>query len=414
MYIGVEMDPIVPQLLVEPSFIEIQPSLIDGLHLDNHTGIISGTPSGSTRSKSVSYAVTVVTPDWANATASFTLLYVEHSEYLDRGVIACILEEEVGFNMIAPELFSLYPFRPICHIQDTLSWSDQYDANSHTHQNSLFPSSAHGFLRFVTHFESDYASPTTFILSSCSRLSIFIDSHTSPFLEEEASAAVKERRGTIFLGRGLHRVVILLSTYSVWEGKVFFSLSFSVHSQGLTPALLTSESLVLPSIPPLSLPSILTTHQHIPHAESLPSLHLAQHATPTTHSPAISLLNPATPRLFSPVPGNTSLHYIASNTGGETPVQVTGHTLPSRHGLLVTVSAVAFSATQHFLHQSRFAAPRRTVQQEVVPTVSAFNASALPHDVAEPLVEFNATLAVHAAGPFQLEASVRQGHGSVA
>ena len=77
-------------------------------------------------------------------------------------------------------------------------------------------------------------------------------------------------------------------------------------------------------------------------------------------------------------------------------------------------SAVAFSATQHFLHQSRFAAPRRTIQQEVVPTVSAFNASALPRDVAEPLVEFNATLAVHAAGPFQLEASVRQGHGSVA
>lgn len=133
MYIGVEMDPIVPQLLVEPSFIEIQPSLIDGLHLDNHTGIISGTPSGSTRSKSVSYAVTIVTPNWANATVSFTLLYVEHSEYLDRGVIACILEEEVGFNMIAPELFSLYPFRPICHIQDTLSWSDQYDADSHTH-----------------------------------------------------------------------------------------------------------------------------------------------------------------------------------------------------------------------------------------------------------------------------------------
>lgn len=34
----------------------------------------------------------------ANATASFTLLYVEHSEYLDRGVIACILEEEVGIQ----------------------------------------------------------------------------------------------------------------------------------------------------------------------------------------------------------------------------------------------------------------------------------------------------------------------------
>lgn len=402
------MDPIIPQLFVEPSFIDIQPPLIDGLHLDNKTGVISGTPVDNARLKSMSYKVTAVTPDWENATVSFTFVYLERSEYPDRGVIACILEEESGFNVIAPELFSLYPFRQICHVQDTLSWSDQYDSTYHTHANPLFPPSAHGFIRFVTYYESCYASPITFILRSCSRLSIFIDAHKSPFLEEEASTMIKERRGTIFLGRGLHRLVVILSTYSVWEGKVDFSLSFSIHSQGITPALFTSESLVLPPLPPFSLPTTLTSQQDIPHTISLPSLHLAQQATITSPSSAFSLLDSSTLRLFSPSRGNTSFHYIASNQGGETAVHVTGHTLSHREGLLVTVSAASFSATQHALRQSRFDAPRRAVQQQVVDCVEAFNSTALPRDVAEPLVEFNATLMVREAGAFQLEANVRQ------
>lgn len=402
MYSDVEIDPIVPQLTAYPAWIEINPPLEDGLVLDITTGIIHGTPARMAKSKSVGYEITLVSSQLENATAYFTLVYVERSEYPNRGVIACVLDREGGFNMVSPALFLLSPFQSSFSVLQSLSWSDQYDATTRHHQNAMLQSTGHAFIRFVTYYESGFSSPTTFTLSSCSRVALYIDSYHTPFLESEPTTSIFTRRGTIRLGHGLHRLVVLLSTYSVWEGKSFFSLSYSIRPQSQPEVLLMSDTLVLPSVPPLFASAQTHLQQFVPLTTHIRSLQLATSAVVSLPQPAASLLDPASIRFHATDRSPVVFRYVASNMGGEAAVDAEAVVHEPQRGILASIRAVSHSTTQPSLDTAESAC----VQQMVVESFESFDARMIPTDIATSLLEFNTTLLVYEPGLFLLFPSV--------
>ena len=326
VYNATTMDPIFP---ISDAYIEefiLNSYLEKGLHFDNQTGIISGTPLFDYKSRSTTIFITARNA-LGNVTTSFTF-YFQHSFSPLKGIRSCILPLAAPLPLL-PELFTSSLPRS-CSIESTLSFTSATDSKS-----ELLGDAAYAMLQFSGHFKVHYLAPVSFAFSTRSKTLVLLDGYETPLFETDETSSFVTHRVTIKLAATYHRITVYVTAGAE---SAYFAMFYSYHILNQPDLLITSEVMSY-SVPP---PRFLEIHPTVGFAHQPFDLYL-QSESPilnlqmidSTQQFVIAGLTHLTIRDPSPDEGSGLLYLYSS--GGLSTLSVPYRIETPRQGMMVSV-----------------------------------------------------------------------------
>lgn len=246
IYNATTMDSIFP---TSDAYIEefiLNSGLESGLHFDNQTGIISGTPIFNYTSKTTTISVTARNA-LGNVSTSFTF-FLHRSFSAEKGIRSCVLPLSAPLPLL-PSLFESSLTRR-CSVQSTLSWANAADS-----KNELLGDAAFAMLQFSGYFHVEYPTSVSFTLSTNSKTLVLLDDFKTPLFETDAISSFVAYRVTIKLPTTHHRIVVYLATGAESS---YFSMFYAYHALNEPESLITSDVMDCCMPPPRFLSAVST------------------------------------------------------------------------------------------------------------------------------------------------------------
>lgn len=384
------MDPLYP---VSDSFLSVfavSGDLPPGLHFNETTGVISGSPLQEGRGDSrignqqKTYHIQVVGSNrFGSVQTDFKIVVNSFSEKADHGVVACTVPVPSVFKGVAEELFT-GTLIGNCVVQSSFSWVRPEGEGSVLSTRNV---------RLTTYFSADYAAPYSFTLKSAAEALLYLDDYSNPLLQAELSSQPVNRRVTIMLSQGLHRLV-LYSTDS------YVALFYGSNSIGLDDTLLTHDTLFLPIIGPLfSFFPTATGFEGIPLDIKIKGWRKPVKLSISMSQESLITTSPSSVRVVDPRVGEYEFAAVAYNEGGSRLIQQSYRIELPREGMMVTVRSEL--------------SPEVIVMQKAISSMESFTEAYrcscelrvrdLPIDVTSPFLSYHAILQLFTTLPFVIE-----------
>ena len=237
-YNATTIDPIVP---TSDAYIEefiLNSPLENGLHFDNKTGRISGTPVFSYKSKTSTVSVTARN---ALGNVSTTFVFYFHQSFSSiQGIRFCQISLSVPLPFL-PDLFESSLDRR-CSVLSSLSWANAADS-----KNELLGDAPYAMLQFSGYFNVQYRAPVSFSLSTNSKTLVLLDDFKTPLFETDPTSSFITHRVTIKLTNTFHRITVYVAAGA---GSSYFSMFYSYHILNQLETLITSKVMSYHMLPP--------------------------------------------------------------------------------------------------------------------------------------------------------------------
>ena len=300
--------------------------LENGLHFDNKTGRISGTPVFAYKSKTVTVSITARNA-LGNVSTSF-VIYFHQSFSPIQGIRFCMIPLSVPLPFL-PDLFESSLNRR-CSVLSSLDWANTADA-----KNELLGDTSYAMLQFAGYFNVHYRAPVSFILTTNSKTRVLLDDFETPLFETDATSSFMTYRVTIKLAATHHRIVVYVATGA---GSSYFAMFYTYHILNQLDTLITADVMSYRMLPPRFLVADSTVgfaHQPFDvffHSESLLSEIQLSGCSKTCK---IAGLNHVVIR--DPIVGESEVNLLLYSNGGLSKMSIPYRIEEPTEGMIVSV-----------------------------------------------------------------------------